>query len=53
MEDFLTLFGSVVFISAYGAFWWALFRKAGYESGSSVLMAIGMFIPIVNPELLT
>jgi len=48
MEDLLTMLGGVLAIAAYGGFWFTVFRKAGYESGSSVLMTIGMFIPLVN-----
>ncbi len=48
MEALLTMLGGVLSIAAYDGFWFAVFRKAGYESGSSMLMTIGMFIPLVN-----
>ena len=32
--------------------WFALVRKAGYETGKAVLMAIGMLIPLVNLGIL-
>lgn len=35
-------------VGAFGGFWLALFRKAGYETRPSVLMTIGMFVPLVN-----
>ena len=32
--------------------WFALARKAGYKTGKSVLMAIGMLVPLVNLGIL-
>lgn len=34
------------------SFCFALFRKAGYQTGSSVLMAIGILVPFVNLSIL-
>jgi hypothetical protein len=48
MEDLLKLLGGIVVLAAIAGFWFLVFRKAGYERGNSALMAIGMFIPLVN-----
>lgn len=48
MSDLLKIFSGLCAIAVYGIFWFAMFRKAQFESRSSVLMAIGMFIPPVN-----
>ena len=48
MEETLKLLAGIVVIAAFGGFWFLVFRKAGYERGNSALMAIGMFIPVVN-----
>ena len=48
MEDNLKFLAGIVAIAAFGGFWFLVFRKAGYERRSSALMAIGMFIPLVN-----
>lgn len=39
-------------ILAIVGLWFALFRKAGYETGRSVLMAIGVLVPLVNLGIL-
>jgi hypothetical protein len=41
MEEILTF-------AAVGSFSFLVFRKAGFKRGTSVWMAIGMFIPLVN-----
>ena len=48
MEDILKFLAGIVVVAAVGGFWFLVFRKAGYKRGSSALMAIGMFIPLVN-----
>jgi len=48
MQDLPKFFAGIVVIVAFGGFWFLVFRKAGYESGTSLLMTIGMFIPLVN-----
>ena len=42
----LLILGAIVWI------WFALARKAGYETRKSVLMAIGMLVPLVNLGIL-
>lgn len=48
MKDLFQLLGGIAVIVALGGFCFRLFRKAGYERRNSILMAIGMFIPLVN-----
>ncbi len=38
----------LLILAAIVGMWFALVRKAGYETGKAVLMAIGMLIPLVN-----
>ena len=52
MEDILKFLAGILAIAAFGGFWFLVFRKAGYKRGSSALMAIGMFIPLVNLAIL-
>jgi len=52
MEDILKFLAGIVAIAALGGFWFLVFRKAGYERGRSALMAIGLFIPLVNLGIL-
>lgn len=50
-----TIFGLLIglgLIVAFIGLWFALFRKAGYETGRSVSMAIGMLVPLGNFGLL-
>ena len=48
MEDLVEIAVDLLAVGAFGGFWWAVFKKAGYETRHSILMAIGMFIPPVN-----
>jgi hypothetical protein len=48
MQDLPKFFAVIVAIVAFGSFWFLLFQKAGYESETSLWMAIGMFIPLLN-----
>ena len=48
MQELLNLVGGLVVIVAYGGFWVAVFRKAGYRSRSRILMTICMYVPLVN-----
>jgi hypothetical protein len=48
MQELLKLGGGLVVIVAYGGFWMAVFRKAGYRSRSCILMTISMYVPLVN-----
>jgi hypothetical protein len=52
MEDVLTFLAGIVALAAFGGFWFLVFQKAGYERGKSALMAIGLFIPLVNLGIL-
>jgi heme A synthase len=42
----------LLILGAIVGMWFALVRKAGYETGKAVLMAIGMLIPLVNLGIL-
>ena len=42
----------LLIVGAIIGMWFALVRKAGYETGKAVLMAIGMLIPLVNLGIL-
>jgi hypothetical protein len=48
MNDAFTLAMGLLGLGAYGAFWFVLFRKAGYETQRSLWMTIPMFIPLAN-----
>src|SRR6187200_346753 len=38
----------LLILGAIIGMWFALVRKTGYETGTAVLMAIGMLIPLLN-----
>lgn len=42
----------LLILGAIVGMWFALVRKAGYETGKAVLMAIGMLIPLLNLGIL-
>ena len=52
METIFRLLLALAILAAIVGFWFVLFRKAGYETGRAVLMAIGMLVPLVNLGIL-
>ena len=48
MEAILEAILGLLILGAIVGMWFALVRKAGYETGKAVLLAIGMLIPLVN-----
>ena len=48
METIFELLLVLAILAAIVGLWFALFRKAGYETRRSVLMALGMLVPLAN-----
>ena len=52
METIFELLLLLAILGAIVGLWFALFRKAGYETRRSVLMALGMLVPFANLGIL-